>query len=77
MKAYRLALKDPRTPILAKILLGLAVGYLLLPFDLVPDFLPVVGQMDDLVIVPFLVVLGLRFIPKEVLEDCRVRADEI
>lgn len=68
---YRVALKHPRTPWLAKLLLGLAVGYVLLPFDLIPDFIPVIGHADDLVIVPLLVYLALKLIPDEVLADCR------
>lgn len=73
---YRLVLKDPRTPRLAKILLGIAVGYLLLPFDLIPDFIPVVGHLDDLIIVPTLVILALKMIPPEVIEDCRNQVRE-
>lgn len=68
---YRVALKHPRTPWLAKLLLGLAVGYVLLPFDLIPDFIPVIGHVDDMVIVPLLVYLALKLIPDEVLADCR------
>ncbi len=68
---YRLALKHARTPWLAKVLLGLAVSYVLLPFDLIPDFIPVIGHLDDLVIVPGLVYLALRLIPEEVMAECR------
>lgn len=68
---YRLVLKDPRTPVMPKILLWLAVGYTLLPFDLIPDFLPVVGHIDDVIIVPLLVVIAMRLIPAEIVEDCR------
>ena len=68
---YRLVLKDPRPPRLPKVLLWLAIGYTLLPFDLIPDFLPVIGHIDDVIIVPLLVVLALRLIPVEVIEDCR------
>ena len=72
-EVYRCALKHPDTPLAAKALLGLAAGYVLLPFDLIPDFLPVIGHVDDLVIVPALVWLALRLIPGEVIEECRMR----
>lgn len=70
---YRCALRHPDTPWLAKALLGLAVGYALLPFDLIPDFLPVIGHLDDLIIVPGLVWLALRLIPTAVMDECRAR----
>ncbi|MGK2942616.1 MAG: YkvA family protein [Immundisolibacter sp.] len=70
---YRCALAHPDTPWPAKVLLGLAVGYALLPFDLIPDFLPVIGQLDDLVIVPGLVWLALWLVPPAVMAQCRAR----
>ena len=70
---YRCALRHPATPWLAKVLLGLAVGYALLPFDLIPDFLPVIGQLDDLIIVPGLIWLALRLIPPAVMAQCRAK----
>ena len=71
---YRVVLKDSRNPRPAKLLLGLAIGYLLLPFDLIPYFIPVVGQLDDVIIVPAMVILALKMIPRDVVEDCRERA---
>jgi uncharacterized membrane protein YkvA (DUF1232 family) len=68
---YRLVFKDKRTPVFAKILLGLALGYLLLPFDLIPDFIPVIGQIDDAIIVPGLIYLALKLIPAEIIEEHR------
>lgn len=78
LSVYRLLLRDPRTPLLARALLWLAVGYALLPFDLIPDFLPVIGHLDDLLIVPGLALLALALVPEEVVRDCRrrCRADD-
>jgi uncharacterized membrane protein YkvA (DUF1232 family) len=73
---YRLISHHPQTPLFAKILLGLAIGYLLLPFDLIPDFIPVIGQLDDLVIVPGLVYLALKLIPEELVHTCRQQIKE-
>jgi uncharacterized membrane protein YkvA (DUF1232 family) len=73
---YRLVSHHPQTPLFGKILLGLAVGYLLLPFDLIPDFIPVIGQLDDLIIVPGLIYLALKIIPEEVVSACREQKKE-
>jgi uncharacterized membrane protein YkvA (DUF1232 family) len=75
LKIYKLVLKDRRTPLLAKILLGAAIGYLFLPFDLIPDFIPFFGQLDDLIIVPLLVYLALRIIPKEIISEYKLNLD--
>jgi len=73
LKVYQLVLKDNRTPKLAKVLLGLAVGYALLPFDFIPDFILVIGYLDDAIIVPLLVIIALKLVPTAVLADCRRR----
>ncbi len=74
LKAYRLAYKHPDTPKKAKALLGIALGYSILPFDIIPDFIPVLGQLDDAVLVPLLIILALGFIPPEVMQTCREKA---
>ena len=74
VKVYQLLLKDSRVPRPSKWLLGLAIGYLLSPIDLIPDFIPVLGQIDDLIIVSFLLTLALRVIPNQVIDECREKA---
>lgn len=68
---YRRLQKHPKTPMLAKILLWLAVGYLLMPFDLIPDFLPIIGQLDELVIIPLLLYCALKLTPQETIAACK------
>ncbi len=66
--------KDPRTPWYAKVFAVFIIGYALSPIDLIPDFIPVLGYLDDLVIVPAGIALLLKMIPKEVMEECREKA---
>jgi uncharacterized membrane protein YkvA (DUF1232 family) len=68
---YRGIARDPRTPWPAKLLLGLALGYLALPFDLIPDWIPMLGWLDDVLIVPGLVLLALKIIPADVIQEHR------
>jgi uncharacterized membrane protein YkvA (DUF1232 family) len=72
--AIYLAFKDPATPFLAKAVIISAIAYAASPIDLIPDFIPVLGQLDDLVIVPALVALALRLVPPEVAARCRREA---
>jgi uncharacterized membrane protein YkvA (DUF1232 family) len=70
------ARSHPRTPLLAKALVILTVAYALSPIDLIPDFIPVLGYLDDLIIVPILIWLTVRLLPTEVIQECRAKARE-
>lgn len=72
--AIYLACRDPRTPWYARVLAGGIVAYALSPIDLIPDFVPILGYLDDLIIVPFGIALAVRMIPEPVLADCRLKA---
>jgi uncharacterized membrane protein YkvA (DUF1232 family) len=72
--ALYLACRDPRVPWYAKALAGCVVAYALSPIDLIPDPIPVVGHLDDLVLIPLGVLAVRRMIPEAVLADCRERA---
>ena len=71
IKVYQLVLKDRRTPVVAKILLGLAIGYFFLPFNIIPDFIPVLGHLDEVIIIPTLIYIAIKLIPIEVVAEHR------
>ena len=73
--AIFLSLNDKETPIVAKIFAGITVVYALSPIDLIPDFIPVLGYLDDVIILPMLVALTIKFIPKDVLERNRKQSE--
>ena len=75
--ALFLALKDKETPILAKVFAGITVAYAFSPIDLVPDFVPVLGYLDDVILLPMLVALTIKFIPSDVLERNRKQAEDV
>lgn len=75
--ALALACCDPRTPWLVRVLVGLIVAYALSPIDLIPDVVPVLGYLDDLILVPAGLALAIRLIPPDVLAACRARAAQI
>jgi uncharacterized membrane protein YkvA (DUF1232 family) len=75
--ALYLAYKDPRTPWYARILSALVVAYAFSPIDLIPDPIPVLGYLDDLVLIPLGVYLALRLIPPEVMAESRERAKAV
>lgn len=75
--ALYLAARDPRTPWYAKLLAVVIVAYALSPIDLVPDFIPVLGYLDELVLIPAGIALVLKLIPPAVMEDAHARADDV
>ena len=74
--ALFLACKDPRVSRHARIFAACVVGYALSPIDLIPDFIPVLGYLDDLILIPLGLWLALKMIPPEILTDCREKARE-
>jgi len=70
------ALRDPATPLIARVLAVVVVAYALSPIDLVPDFIPVLGYLDDVLLLPVLIWLAVRLVPEPVLARCRAQADE-
>jgi len=71
IRVYRLVLAHRRTPWLSRILLGVAIAYLFSPVDIIPDFIPILGHLDDLVVVPILVTVAVALIPRDVIDECR------
>jgi uncharacterized membrane protein YkvA (DUF1232 family) len=74
MRAIYMACRDPRTPWYARFLAACVVGYALSPIDLIPDFIPVLGYVDDLLLLPLGIAAVRKMIPQTVLEECRIRA---
>ena len=71
-----LAARHPGTPWYAKLLVAAIVAYALSPIDLIPDFVPVLGLLDDLLLIPLGIALAIRLVPPAVLAECRARAQE-
>src|ERR671912_1416110 len=72
-----LAYRHPRTPWYAKVFAALIVGYVFSPLDPIPDFIPGVGLLDEMVVVPIGVLLATKMIPREVMEECQEKAREV
>lgn len=72
-----LVLKHPKTPILAKVVAAIVVGYALSPIDLIPDFIPIFGYLDDLILLPLGIMLAVSLIPPQILQTCRHEAETI
>lgn len=68
------AFRHPQVGIFTKLMIAMALGYALSPVDFIPDFIPVIGYVDDLVVIPVLIYLAIRAIPETILEECRIMA---
>src|SRR5919106_4848142 len=75
--ALYLAYRHPKTPWYAKALTALIVGYVFSPIDPIPDFIPVVGLLDEMVVVPIGILIAAKMIPEDVFEECREKAREV
>lgn len=73
--ALYLAYRDPRLPLMPKLVIICTVAYALSPIDLIPDFIPVLGYLDDLIILPLLISLSIKLIPIEIIEESRGKAE--
>ncbi|MGN0632324.1 MAG: YkvA family protein [Oscillospiraceae bacterium] len=75
--AVFLAMKHKQTPVIAKILAALTVAYAFSPIDLIPDFIPVLGYLDDLIILPAMTAITIKLIPKDILDECRQKSENL
>ncbi|GHS98144.1 hypothetical protein AGMMS50276_19420 [Synergistales bacterium] len=75
--AVFIAMKRKETPWYAKVLAGIAIAYALSPIDLIPDFIPVLGLLDDVILLPVIIAAAVKLIPKDVFADCRMQSAEI
>lgn len=75
--AVFLALKDKETPVVAKLIAAVTVGYALSPVDFIPDFIPVLGYLDDVILLPALITLTIKLIPASVWEKCQKEAENM
>lgn len=75
--AIFIALNKKETPLIAKIVAGITIGYALSPIDLIPDFVPVLGYLDDLIILPFLATLTIKLIPEDVFKKCKLESEDL
>jgi uncharacterized membrane protein YkvA (DUF1232 family) len=72
--AVFIALKHKETPLLAKILAGITIAYALSPIDIIPDFIPIVGLFDEVILLPGLIAIIIKLIPHDIFQDCKKEA---
>ena len=71
------ACKDDRVPWYAKVFIACVVAYAFSPIDLIPDFIPILGYLDDVILLPLGIMLALKMVPKDILSDCEMKAKEL
>ena len=78
-KTYTLYLvyNDKRVPIWKRLFLGAVIGYAVCPIDLIPDFIPILGYLDDLILIPIGLAIAIKLIPKDIMRDCEAKAQEV
>ncbi|NRT87359.1 YkvA family protein [Clostridium beijerinckii] len=75
--AVYIALKKKETPVIAKVFAMITIIYALSLIDLIPDFIPVIGLLDDIILLPILIAITIKFIPEEILSQCRIEAENL
>lgn len=75
--AIYIALKKKETPIIAKIFAGITICYALSPIDLIPDFIPFLGLLDDVILLPILIAITIKFLPQDIINKCRLEAESL
>lgn len=75
--AVFIALRKKETPLAAKIIAGITIGYALSPIDIIPDFIPVLGLLDDLIILPALISITIKLIPENIFKECRTESENL
>lgn len=75
--AVFIALRKKETPVIAKIFAGITIGYALSPIDLIPDFIPVIGLLDDLILLPIFIAATIKFIPPKIFNECRIEGESL
>lgn len=73
--AVFMALKRKETPVMAKLFAGITIAYALSPIDFIPDFIPVLGYLDDIILLPALIAITIKLIPTELFAECRVQSE--
>lgn len=75
--AVYIALGKKETPVIAKVFAMITIIYALSPIDLIPDFIPIIGLLDDIILLPILIAITIKFIPEEILSKCKIEAENL